>query len=269
MSSSPAPAKPAPAYVPLTLAAHGGKRLRKSTGYAFASSQIMVPLVAPEVPRAAGTMPVAFARAGTGFLPIGVLGVEPGRNLFVNLAGQWLAEYVPAALRSRPFGMGRNEGNLVLCVDESSTELTDGEGEPLFTEDGKPSEMLGRTMAFLQEVERGRAMTVRACEALARHQCIAPLDFTVNAGTGAGRRLEGLFQVDRGALDRLADEALLELRKAGALELAYSQLVSVHKLPLLGKLAALRADEDARQAQATAAAALFDKDGTFGFDALR
>jgi hypothetical protein len=146
----------------LSRSAHGGKRLRRATGCAFASSQVIVPLVAPEVPRAAASLPVAFARTGTGYLPVGVLGAEPGRNLFVNPAGQWLADYVPAALRSRPFAMGRNEGQLVLCVDESGTELTDGEGEPLFTEDGKPSAMLGRTMEFLQELERGRAMTVRA-----------------------------------------------------------------------------------------------------------
>jgi hypothetical protein len=271
MSSSPAPAHPAPAYVPLSRAAHGGKRLNRTPGYAFSSSQIMVPLVAPELPRAAGGgMPVAFARAGAAFLPVAVLGIEPGRNLFVNMAGQWLADYVPAALRSRPFAMGRQEGNLVLCVDENSTELTDGEeGEPLFAEDGKPAALLTRTMTFLQEMERGRALTARACEALARHQCIVPLEFTVGEAPGGGRRLEGLFQVDRGVLEKLGDEAFLELRKAGALELAYSQLVSLHKLPLLGKLAALRADEEARQAQVAAGAALFDKDGTFGFDALR
>jgi hypothetical protein len=70
-------------------------------------------------------------------------------------------------------------------------------------------------------------------------------------------------------LGKLGDDAFLELRQCGALELAYSHLVSLYKLPLLGKLAALRADEEARRAQAAAGAALFDKDGTFGFDALR
>src|SRR5215208_5797774 len=165
MSSSPPPSPPAPAYVALSRSAHGGKRLRKVTGYAFASSQIMVPLVAPEISRAATALPVAFVRADTGYQPVGILGAAPGRNLFVGPGGQWLADYVPAALRIGPFAMGRNDGQLVLCVDENSAELTDGEGEPLFAEDGKPSAMLARTMEFLRELERGRALAAQACKA--------------------------------------------------------------------------------------------------------
>jgi len=253
----------------LSRTTHGAKRLRRSAGYAFAAPQILVPLVALEVPRAAGGLPVAFAKAGEDYLPVAILGVEPGRNLFVGPSGQWLTDYVPAALRSRPFAMGRKDENLVLCIDENSAELTEGEGEPLFDEDGKPGPLLGRTMAFLQELEKSRAMTQRACKALAQLRCIVPLALAVDGTAGGGRRLEGLFQIDRGVLEKLGDDAFLELRKAGALELAYTHLASLHKLPMLGKLAALRAQEDERQAQAAAGVALFDKDGTFGFDALR
>ncbi len=86
--------------------------------------------------------------------------------------------------------------------------------------------------------------------------------------------MEGLFQVNESVLNGLTDEAFLELRKTGALALAYAQLLSLQKLPLLGEMAALRAAEDARQRSALEPfggvdLSMLDKDGTFGFEALR
>ena len=46
-----------------------------------------------------------------------------------------------------------------------------------------------------------------------------------------------MFQIDEAALNALPDEAFLELRRAGALLIAYGQLLSMQHLPLLGQLA--------------------------------
>jgi len=58
---------------------------------------------------------------------------------------------------------------------------------------------------------------------------------TLKTGTGE-QQIAGLFRTDEAALNQLPGEALLEVRQAGALPLAYCQLLSMQHLPLLGGL---------------------------------
>lgn len=272
MSSASTPAA-APSLTPLSRAAHAGQRWRRFKDYAFASGQMLVPLAGAELPHAAVAFPVAFARGETGYVPVALLGVKAGANLFIGPRGEWLGRYVPAGLRSQPFALGRDPGGrFVLCVDANSVLVNESEGEPFFDEKGEPSEPVRQVMEFMQVVEKGRAAAHVACEALARHNCFAPLAVPVKVPGAPDQRFEGLFQVDEAALGALPDEAFLELRKVGALPIAYSQLLSLQHMATLGQLAARRALEEAKHSAAPAALpdlSLLDKDGTFGFDALR
>jgi hypothetical protein len=255
-----------PRIVPLSRSAHAHKRWIPYTGYGFAMAQTLVPLVGLELGRAAASLPVVFAPVDKGFLPMALLGLDNGQNLFVGAGGEWLGEYVPAALRSQPFALGRNtQGQLILCIDEASPLVSDSEGEPFFPQGDELAAGARKALDFLSRIEQGRASTLRACEALARHGCIVPLVFKVKV-SGVDRTIEGLFQAGEPQLGALPDEAFLELRASGALQLAYTQLLSLHKLPLLGNLATKRAEAAARQAGPDLS--LLDKDGTFGFDAL-
>lgn len=268
------PVASTPRFTPLSRTAHAAKRWVPYTSYGFAASQILLPVLGMELGRAGASLPIVFARSETGFMPTALLGVEPGRNLFVGERGDWLGDYVPAALRSQPFALGRNsEGQLILCIDENSPLVSDTEGELFFADGGELAEGARKAMDFLSRVEQGRGVTTRACEVLARHQCIVPLTFSVKVN-GTDRNVEGLFQAGEPQIGALPDEAFLELRAAGALQLAYTQLVSLHRLPMLGTLATRHAQAAERRAAAAAASteidlSLLDKDGTFGFDAFR
>ncbi len=271
---TPNPSAPAaPRFVPLSRTAHAAKRWHRYANYAFTASQTVVPVVGLEIDRVAANGPVALLRAGTAFVPVAMLGLQQ-RNLFVDAKGRWLADYVPVGLRSQPFALGRNEaGQFMLCIDEGSPLIADSGGEPLFTEDGQPTAEVRKTMAFLQQVEQGRAATALACEALARHNCITALAFSMKDKDGKERRLSGLHQVDAAALAGLPDEAFLELRKAGALPLAYAQLLSLHKLPMLAALAERRSQAEVRPPLPVAGGELdlsfLEKGGTFKFDGFR
>ena len=262
-----------PNFVPLSRSAHADTRWTKYTDYRFAASQMLVPVIGAELARAAAHMPVAFVSSEAGYLPMALLGLEQGRNLFIDEQGRWLAEYVPAALRGQPFALGRGKGGqLMLCIDENSPLVGGAGGETFFTAQGEATDDVRKTMDFLHRLEQGRAATAVACEALARQGCLAPLVFAVKDKAGGERRLEGLFQADEAALDKLDGEAFLALRAAGAIALAYGQLLSLQKLPLLPRLAA-RIPQDGG-AQALMAGkdidlSFLEKDGTFGFDAFR
>ncbi len=270
----PVPVASVPRFTPLSRTAHAGKRWIPYSNYSFAASQMLLPVLGMELGRAAANLPIVFARNQGGFIPTALLGLEPGRNLFVGENGDWLGDYVPAALRSQPFALGRNpHDQMILCIDENSPLVSDTEGELFFPEGVDIAEGARKAMDFLSRVEQGRAATVRACEALARHQCIVPLTFTVKVN-GVDRGVEGLFQAGEPQISALPDDAFLELRAAGALQLAYTQLVSLHRLTMLGTLATRHAQAAERRAAAAAAStaidlSLLDKDGTFGFDAFR
>ena len=231
---------------------HAGRLWRRYDSYAFAAAATVIPLVGAEFAKAAHAFPIAFTRESGGFAPVAVLGLEPGRNLFVSADNRWVGAYVPARLRGYPFIQARAEdGRAVLCVDEDSglvTEPGPGDGgEPLFAEGGGLTEPMQAIAGFLAEMEKNRLATQAAVARLAAAEVIQPWPITVTLG-GQPRTLTGLFTVDEAALQALPDPAFLGLRQQGALTLAYVQLFSREHVALLERLAAAHAqNDDARQ----------------------
>lgn len=225
---------------------HAHQRWKNDASYVFAAHEAVVPLAAAELPKAAMSLPLAFIELQGAFVPVAVLGLQPGSNLLVGADGRWAGTYIPAALRSNPFRLAQAEdGQQVLCIDEESGLLTAGpEGERFFNDDGQPAEAILGILNFLTQTEQSRAAAALACAALARHQLIRPWPITVKNDDGE-QQIDGLFQVDEAALNQLTGEALQELARAGALAVAYCQMLSMQQLPLLGQLARTRAQATA------------------------
>jgi hypothetical protein len=96
-------------------------------------------------------------------------------------------------------------------------------------------------MEFLTQIERNRTATLGICDRLQAQGLIQPWPVKLQGADGGERTLEGLFRIDEAALNALPAEGLAELRDAGALSLAYCQLLSMQQLSLLGELAQARA----------------------------
>ncbi|GAB6059019.1 SapC family protein [Desulfonatronum parangueonense] len=253
-----------PNYLPVSKENHGSKRWTRFESYAFASKEIFLPLVAAELPKAVTAFPIAFIQQNDAFFPVALLSLEQGKNLYVSANGQWIGAYVPSALRGYPFKLARTENTqLVLCVDQDSGLITDGpEGEPFFDESGSPSKPIKAVLDFLQKVEENQQSTVMMCAMLTKHGVIKPWVITLKTSSG-DRNIEGLYQIDETALNQLPGEAFLELRQAGALPMAYCQLLSMQHLATLGKLAeahAKVATGTAQKNQSLQASIEFDDD---------
>ena len=250
---------------------HAQQRWQRHTSYAFSAHEALVPLAAAELSTAAMGLPLAFIEQQGAFVPVAVLGLQAGSNLLVGADGRWAGAYIPAALRGYPFRLAHTEdGQQVLCIDEESGLVTAGPGgERFFNDDAQPAQATLDILNFLTQIGQSRAAAAVACAALARHQLIRPWPITLQ-NDGGEQQIDGLFQVDEAALNQLAGEALQELARAGALAVAYCQLLSMQHLPLLGQLARARA-----QAAAPAAPPARDLDleflnssGTIGFGNL-
>jgi hypothetical protein len=224
---------------------HSGKRWKRSGSYQFSAGDAVAPLVAQELPRAMNHLPIGFVRHDDEFVPVAVLGLQPGQNLFVSPDGRWTGGYTPAAYRSYPFRLAESaDGQHVLVIDADSGLVSDTgtdttHRETFFDDTGNPAKAVKDILEFLSAVQADRLATQGLCRVLAKHQLIQPWPITIQWGAGE-RKVEGLYRIDEAAMNALPAEAFEDLRKTGALLMVYCQLLSMQHLPSLGRLAEAR-----------------------------
>ena len=118
---------------------HRRRRVQPATGFAFARKAHSLVLTAVEFNEACKEYAIVFTRSPVGkVVPVAMLGLRAGENLFVGDDGRWDARYVPAFVRRYPFVLAQAPGEqqLAVCVDEAFAGWNISEGEPLFDEQG-------------------------------------------------------------------------------------------------------------------------------------
>ena len=116
---------------------------------------------------------------------------------------------------------------------------------PVHRRKGSMTESVKAVLHFLQQVQANRAVTERACAALQAEGLIQPWPVTLKSGQGE-KTVQGLYRIDEDRLNGLGAEALQRLQQAGALSVAYCQLLSMQHLQMLGQLAAAHANANAQ-----------------------
>jgi len=230
-------------YVPITLETHRDKRWLRRESLLFAKSDTVAPLFVNDLSAALHSMPIAFIKRGEEFMLVVVMGLKPGQNLFVSDDGKWLSDYLPVTYRSSPFELFDIDGTdqQALCVDQACV-LESSLGEPFYTEDGQVTETIAKVFASVQTFNASRKLTQNICAALAKYNLIKPWELVLEDNEER-TPVHGLYQVDEATLHALSDEDFLALRKADALPVIYSQVISMQKVHLLAE--ALRRQGDA------------------------
>jgi hypothetical protein len=232
--------------IPVSHARHGSKLWRRPTSYGFVATAAVAPIGGSEFAQAVPAMPIGFIETSPGqYLPVAIMALSQGTNLFVGAGGQWFGAYVPAVLRSYPFSLIRGESSdeRVLGIDEDSglvVENASGEGvEKFFELDGTPTAMVKTLTELLRFIERDQVETARAVSALAEAGVIKPWPLTVQVGN-QDMTVSGLYRVDEPALNALDDETFLKLRRASSLLIAYGQLLSMVQVQALSRLTVMQ-----------------------------
>ncbi len=243
--------------MPLTLITReqfAARSWRRPASYAFAATLNALPAVVAELSHLVPVMPLGFVKTGDAFQLVGVTSLQPGTNLLVTPDGKWLGEYIPATVRAFPFQLVKpaDGGDSVLCFDTDSNLLAEaGQGDPFFDEEG-PSQSIKGVLNFLSETEQSRAVTQRLVDALQAAGLIQPWQLNLQQGPQTVA-VDGLFRIDEPALNSLDDDSFLALRKAGALGLAYAQLLSMNQFAVLQKASdvqvRIREESEARAAR--------------------
>ena len=231
-------------FVVISKELHNGKFWVRPKNLKFAEKNILVPIFLTELGRAVTAFPLVFVKYEENFIFSALLGLAPGENLFLTEDGKWLGNYIPALIRAYPFRLVRaNNDQLTLAIDEDY--ITEKEGVPFFEGENLYKET-ENILKFLLEVEKGRVLTVNACEKLSELELIEPWNLRIKI-EGGEKSIEGIFKINENKLVSLSDEDFISLRKIGALQMIYGQLFSMGNLQILARLAQIKYGEPKKE----------------------
>jgi hypothetical protein len=171
---------------------NAGSGLTAPNGYGFAAGAVAVPIGFSEFPRVARHYPIVFL--ADDLVPVAVLGVKPGGNLFVDSGGSWWSgHYVPACIRRYPFTLMAMAGctEQMLAVDSASERFVwdadRAEGASrLFDDAGQPTATARSAMAFCQTFRDDCRRTEAFTDALRRAKLLVPCPFRTGLSEQSG-----------------------------------------------------------------------------------
>jgi len=259
-------AKPVP-ISPSTLKDHGWK---PAADLGFSRQWSSVPIVAAEIEHLMPVVPIAFRQvnpSGPLFELVGALSPLPGRNLFLRADNRWLAGYVPALIRLYPFRPVVNSatGESVLCIEAETLCKADTAGAQQLFDHDKPTKALQRTAAMAAEFSKAQQQTAHAVSLLAEQGLIVPWELKIKQTDDSLRVNREFSHIDGKALRNLDAETLHRLNAAGALQIAYAQLLSEQRALHFNRLIKLQDDAAAQPATEDIESLFSKQDDTIKF----
>ena len=209
---------------------HRRAGLGRAQEFSFTREATAVPLMIGEFMPALRHYPIVFADAERP-VPLAVLGLKQGRNLFLEDDGSWRAGYyVPAYVRRYPFIITEtpDPNTRLLSIDSASERFIetlgeDAAGDLLFESGGGPTQATRAAMEFCQAMHEDHLRTVAFADALRGANLLTSNRAEITFPDGERYTLDGFLTIDEKAYRALAADKLTELHKAGWLD-----LVSLH-----------------------------------------
>lgn len=213
---------------------HKVRLLRPGEMPEFARGLNSIPISYTEFALVAREYPIVFtAVTGTQlFIPVAVLGLTAGENLF-NAGGSWVGGvYIPAYARRFPFCMSKvtienvEQQNRLICIEKS--HLDDNAGESMFDAKGQPLEKWKEMERLLTEYEADLERSREMCGILSDYGLLEP--FTMQATMkkdGSPMAMTGMNRIAEAKIEHLNASQLKNLVKKGILSRVYAHLLSL------------------------------------------
>jgi hypothetical protein len=201
----------------------------------FGRDQQLLLLTDGEFFQAALHYPIALLQpAGQALVPVAVLGMRAGRNLFVDDDGRWEpGRYLPAVVRRYPFcvvrvGAGAAAGQRLIGVDRDALVAS---ASPLFDATGAPTPFWQQQQELIDRFEGALEASTRFCQRLEASALLEPFDVHIRRDDGRKFSIAGL--------QRVSEERLMALDAAtagawladGTLACIHAHLISLNHFP--------------------------------------
>lgn len=210
--------------------AHRSLRVDGRASAAYGDSQRFVQVITGEFAHLLIHYPILLSKDSvTGQFLCGVmLGYDRDENLFLE---DWRhgRAYRPLMLQRAPFCAHGKE----LAIDLDHPRVGVEAGEPLFTDNGHPTQYLESIRQTFRYLQPGLRATKVFVTRLLELKLIEPIDLEVEFDDGSRRDGVGLYTIDQGVLGALSDSAVVELHRRGYLRLIDFMIASLKQLPVL------------------------------------
>ena len=217
--------------VPLSTSQHANLKLQSQDSAPFLIQAHAVPVTIDEFIVAGRFFPIVFS-AGSPSVPIALMGMNEGINLFVDKEGKLTKQvYVPAYVRRYPFLLAKlrdDSDELSLCFDPTAPGLSeDGDGAPLFDGD-QPSKATSDILEFCKNFEEAGARTQAFMAELEKLDLLMDGEMSIQAeGQEQPYVYRGFRMIDENKLRDLRGDALRRINQNGILPLIYAHLFSM------------------------------------------
>lgn len=258
-------------YTPISQSTHQSSGWKLIADYSFAANDALAPVSMAEVSELVPRYTLAFYRAKESdpLQLVALLGLFPGKNLYVSPQGKWIGGYVPAVYRGYPFRMIplQESDKAAMCIDEASESFSstlDDESQHLFDASGALSELASKVKNFLvaQQAERGKTESLIAL--LDEYGVLKPWGINLEGRPESVAPHTGLYHVSEPLLKDLSAEKLKVLNLKGALAVAYTQMLSEHRMKDLVRLFNIRSLEAKNSSKQQPSHSDIDLDTLFG-----
>lgn len=212
---------------PLDPAHHGKLGLKQTDSpFKFARESHLAPITVAEFAAAAVSYPLVFL--GDPLVPLCVMGLRQGQNLYIDRDGKPADEsYLPAFVRRYPFTLAEDPqtNNFIVCIDAGS-ELVGENTETPFFDGTNPTEFTNNAIEFLKAFEQQRRVTSQLVDILKENDLFETREAEFQPrnpdGTAGNKIKVAEYQaVSLEKLHKLPDETYLKLRDNGALAAIY------------------------------------------------
>lgn len=217
--------------VPLNSRDHGDWRSRTTDAASWLVGQHAVPLTVEEFPQAQRHFPIIFS-AGDSPVPLALMGLNEGVNVFVDEAGKLTSPvYVPAYARRYPFMLAKlqpDSNELSLCFDPTTDLIGQFEDGLAMFENGEPTETCKATLNFCEQFEIAGQKTGAFMEELKKHDLLMDGEVAIQQqGNDQPFVYRGFQMVNEEKLREVRGDVLRSWNQSGLLPLIFAHLFSL------------------------------------------
>ena len=224
------------AIEPLNATQHGKMKVRKILRMAQVGKTHAIPLTVDEFTLVQRHYPIVFS-VGDSPIPIALMGLNEGVNVFLDENGRASDPniYIPAYLRRYPFLLARlrqDSDELSLCFDPTAGSIGEFEdGQPLFDDDGQPSQATKAILEFCEQFEAASQRTAAFMGDLVQSGLLMDGEVSIQPeGATQPYVYRGFRMVDEEKLRNLRGDELRKMNQSGILPLIYAHLFSLSEM---------------------------------------
>ncbi len=216
---------------PLNSRDHGSWKSRSTDEAKWLINQHAVPLTVEEFPQAQRNYPIVFS-SGTEIVPLALMGLNEGVNVFVDADGKLTENvYVPAYARRYPFLLARltpDAKELSLCFDPSTDLIGEFEEGAALFDGSEPTDTCKNMLTFCEQFEEAGMRTAAFVAELNKHGLLMDGEVAIQReGIEQPFIYRGFQMVNQEKLREVRGDVLRGWNQSGLLPLIFAHLFSL------------------------------------------